>query len=144
VSGGTPNDVRGTLVEKHWCSDTTRHGMMAVVHIAVEALQCFFFLSFFFSFNCFFDGSGKRPLFFAVITGSASGGPFPCTKADGVSSFSSLIDYGLLSYEALCHALKREIVCPSETSVNFYQTAQHHTPEYHILNFHRRENENFL
>ena len=42
VSGGTPNDVRGTLIEKHWCSDATRHGLMALVHVAVEALQVFF------------------------------------------------------------------------------------------------------
>ena len=116
---------------------------MALVHIAVEVLQ-FFVLFLFFFFNRFFDCSGKRPLFFAVVTGSASGGPFPCTKADGVSSFTSLIDCRLLGYEALYHALKREEAYPSETSANFYQTAQHHTPEYHIVNFHLRENENFL
>jgi hypothetical protein len=116
--------------------------MMALVHIAVEVLQ--FFVPFCFFFNCFFDGSGKRPLFFAVVTGSASCGPFPCTKADGVSSFTSLVDCRLLGCEALHHALKRGEGYPSKTSVNLYQTAQYHTPEYHIVNFHLCEEEKFL
>jgi hypothetical protein len=87
--------------------------MMALVHITVEALQFFFF-------KCFFEGNEKRILFFAVVTGSASGWLFPCTKADRVSSLINLIDCDRLDYEALYHALKREVESLSETHVNLY------------------------
>jgi hypothetical protein len=89
---------------------------MALVHVTVEELQFFIiYLFFVFFFNCFFEGTEKRLLFFTVVTGSASAGPFPCTKADGVSSLTNLIDCDRLDYEALYHALKREVECLSET-----------------------------
>jgi hypothetical protein len=90
VSGGTPNDVRGTLVEKHCCSDTTRHGMMALVHIAVEALQFFFF--FFFFLQLFLRWLWETPTLLCSCNREREWWAFPCAKAEGLSGFTSLID----------------------------------------------------